>query len=129
MKQKLTQFAQAVGADIKALNAGKADKSELVAINQAVEALQNREQGVTEQTVIQKITESISQLKSELLGGEGLDETLDTLKELGDKLKELGGNGELSQAITEKLTELKSQIDEAKDVGDLLQTYNEAKGA
>lgn len=128
--QKFTAFVQAVGTDIKELQNQKANKTELTEkfdqLNQVVQGLQSRAEGVTEQVVIEKITA----LKNELLGGEGLDETLDTVKELGDKLKEMRDDQTISGAITAKLTELKEQIDAVKDalrIDDLVQVYNTAK--
>lgn len=128
MKSKLTAFATAVGEDIKDLRESKANKTDLQEINQTIQALQSREQGLNEQAVILKIEQAISAVKSELLGGEGLDATLDTLKEIGDKIKELASS-DVGEAVTQKLTELKQQIDEIKDVGDLVRIYNESKGA
>lgn len=126
---KFIAFVQAVGADFKALNQDKADKTELEQkfnqLNEVITGLQSRENGVTEQMVTQKITE----LKNELFGGE-LDETLDTLKEIGDKLKELSDDSTISGAITEKLTELRGLIDQVKkdnEIDDLVQIYNTAK--
>lgn len=63
---KLTQFAQAVGADIKAINAELASKA-------------------TQEGLTQAIAEAKTTLKSEILG-EGVPEQLDTLKELGQKV-------------------------------------------
>lgn len=126
---KFIAFVQAVGADFKTLNQDKADKTELEQkfnqLNEVITGLQSRENGVTEQVVTQKITE----LKNELFGGE-LDETLDTLKEIGDKLKELSDDNTISGAITEKLTELRGLIDQVKkdnEIDDLVQIYNTAK--
>lgn len=125
--QKFVAFVQAVGADIKNLNENKVNKTELTEkynqLNEAVQALQRKESGVTEQVVTQKISE----LKNELLGGEGLDETLDTLKELGEKLKELKEDDSISAAITQKLTELNDKIEAQAISDDLVQVYTAAK--
>lgn len=125
--QKFAAFVQAVGADIKNLNENKVNKDELTEkynqLNEAVQALQRKESGVTEQVVTQKISE----LKNELLGGEGLDETLDTLKELGEKLKELKEDDSISAAITQKLTELNEKIEAQAISDDLIQIYTAAK--
>lgn len=125
--QKFVAFVQAVGADIKNLNENKVNKTELTEkynqLNEAVQALQSKESGVTEQVVTQKISE----LKNELLGGEGLDETLDTLKELGEKLKELKEDDSISAAITQKLTELNEKIEAQAISDDLVQVYTAAK--
>lgn len=125
--QKFVAFVQAVGADIKNLNENKVNKDELTEkynqLNEAVQALQRKESGVTEQVVTQKISE----LKNELLGGEGLDETLDTLKELGEKLKELKEDDSISAAITQKLTELNDKIEAHSVSDDLVQVYTAAK--
>lgn len=123
IKQALEQFSQAVGTDIKQLTNEKADKTELA---QKFDELQSVIAGKSSDTQA-KINEAITALKNELLGGD-VDETLDTLKEIGEKLKELGESGTVAGAITEKLTELKSQIDEVANA-DLVAIYNQAKGA
>lgn len=48
-------------------------------------------------------------LKNELMGGE-LDAQLDTLKELGDKLKEIEGDESIKGAILQKFTEINGKI-------------------
>ena len=76
--------------------------------------------GITEQ----QLNEAIQRAKSDILG-EGVPENLDTLKEIADKIATL--NGDTSEAIVVKLTELGQKIDAVTDV-DYLAAYNEAKG-
>lgn len=101
--EKLLAFAQAVGVDVKTLN-------------EKVATLTN--------TVGSLPTNSdLNALKNEMLGGVGAE--YDTLKEIADKLAELGSS-EVSGAILEKFNELKQRWTALESV-DLLQTYNTAK--
>lgn len=106
--QKLIDFAQAVGADIKRLN------EQLSALPQSTQ--------ITEQ-----LTALETKIKRDLFGGD-LDEAYDTFKELADKLKDLDGN--IGAAITEKLTEMRREIDAIKSTSnvDYLAIYRRAKG-
>ena len=73
---KLHDFAQAVGADIKEIKtalAGKAEKGEVTA------------NGITQD----QLNTAIQGVKTAILG-EGVPEELDTLKEIADKITELG---------------------------------------
>lgn len=117
--QKITAVIQAIGADIKALKAQD---------SQASQALEQAKQ---------ELTQAINQAKNEILGGAS-DQTLDTIKEIADKLKELEQDDSISGAITQKLTEYKSLIDElsqkvtaleSDSLGDLTTIYTQAKGA
>ena len=76
--EKLAQFAQAVGADVKEIKttlASKADKSEL---GQA---------GITQQ----QLDTAIQGVKTAILG-EGVPEELDTLKEIAEKIQAGGSS-------------------------------------
>ncbi|QPB42243.1 hypothetical protein [Rodentibacter haemolyticus] len=110
--QKLVLFAQAVGADIKALT-------------KRIDDLINQPAQVDLTQVREEITQAINGLRNQLAGGE-LDESLDTLKEIADKLKE---DSNVAVAITQKLTELNGKITalEQEINLDLLTTYNQAK--
>ncbi|MGX2951614.1 hypothetical protein ACWIUA_12080 [Ursidibacter sp. B-7004-1] len=120
--QKLTAFAQAVGADYKELKG---------LISQVQSTLAELPQSNAVSTQIQQ---AITALKNELMGGE-LDEQLDTLKELVDKLKELQNDDSVAGAVTQKLTELKQKIEtvetaiNALNTADFVQIYQTAKGA
>ncbi|MGX2968818.1 hypothetical protein ACWIVU_00595 [Ursidibacter arcticus] len=119
--QKLTAFAQAVGTDYKELKG---------LITQIQTALAELPQSNAVSTQIQQ---AITALKNELMGGE-LDEQLDTLKELGNKLKELQNDGTVAGAITQKLSELKQKIEGLETAfNGLIETnfveiYQQAKG-
>lgn len=107
--EKLTQFAQAVGADVKEIKttlASKADKSEI------------GQGGITQQ----QLDTAIQGVKTAILG-EGVSEELDTLKEIAEKLRE-GGSSD--SAIVAKLTELGQKITDLENL-DLVATYNTAK--
>nr|DAG06311.1 MAG TPA: hypothetical protein [Siphoviridae sp. ctC4e1] len=107
--EKLTQFAQAVGTDIKEIKttlATKADKSEL---GQA---------GITQQ----QLETAIAGVKTAILG-EGVPEELDTLKEIAEKIQ---AGGSSDSAIVQKLTELGQKFTDLENTN-FLQIYNDAK--
>ena len=96
--EKLTQFAQAVGADVKEIKttlANKADKSET----------------------------AIAGVKTAILG-EGVPEELETLKEIADRIA--NGAGSADQAIVSKMTELGQKFTDLENT-DFVQVYNNAK--
>lgn len=102
--EKLTQFATAVGTDIKAINTQLATKA-------------------TQESVTQAIAEVKSAIKSEILG-EGVSEQLDTLKELADAITNMNASAE--NAIVEKLANHGNQLDNIANL-DLVATYTAAK--
>ncbi|HFI0264684.1 TPA: hypothetical protein ACGOYV_001059 [Streptococcus suis] len=102
--EKLTQFATAVGTDIKAINAQLATKA-------------------TQESVTQAIAEVKSAIKSEILG-EGVPEQLDTLKEIAEAVSAMNTNAE--NAIVEKLANHGNQLDAIANL-DLVATYTAAK--
>ena len=105
--EKLTQFAQAVGADVKEIKttlANKADKSEL---GQA---------GITQQ----QLDTAIQGVKTAILG-EGVPEELDTLREIADLIA--NGAGSADQAIVSKICQ---KITDLENI-DFAQIYNTAK--
>lgn len=102
--EKLTQFATAVGTDIKAINTELASKA-------------------TQESVTQAISEAKTTIKSEILG-EGVPEQLDTLKEIADSISAM--NGEAEQAIVQKIAELGQKVDAIANL-DLVATYTAAK--
>lgn len=109
--EKLTQFAQAVGADIKEIKTtltSKADKSEL---GQA---------GITQQ----QLDTAIQGVKTAILG-EGVPEELDTLKEIAEKIQ---AGGSSDSAIVQKLTELGQKFTDLENT-DFVQIYRTAKEA
>lgn len=105
-ENKLEAVVVAIGTDIKNLRKAVNDKEAGA--------------GITEQ----QLNEVIQRAKADILG-EGVPESLDTLKEIADKIATLGGD--TSGAIVTKLTELGQKIDAVADV-DYLAAYNEAKG-
>ena len=107
--EKLTQFAQAVGADVKEIKttlANKADKSEI------------GQGGITQQ----QLDTAIAGVKTAILG-EGVPEDLDTLKEIAEKIK---AGGSSDSAIVSKLTELGQKFTDLESV-DLVAEYTTAK--
>ena len=107
--EKLTQFAQVVGADVKEIKttlANKADKSEL---GQA---------GITQQ----QLETAIQGVKTAILG-EGVPEELDTLKEIAEKIQ---AGGSSDSAIVQKLTELGQKFTDLENT-DFVQIYTTAK--
>lgn len=108
--QKLEQFAQAVGADVKEIKttlANKADKSEV------------GQGGITQQ----QLETAIAGVKTAILG-EGVPEELDTLKEIADRIA--NGAGSADQAIVSKMTELGQKFTDLENT-DFVQVYNNAK--
>lgn len=105
-ENKLEAVVVAIGTDIKNLRKAINDKEAGA--------------GITEQ----QLNEAIQRVKSDILG-EGVPESLDTLKEIADKIATLGGD--TSGAIVAKLTELGQKIDNVTDA-DYLAAYNRAKG-
>lgn len=105
-ENKLEAVVVAIGTDIKNLRKAVNDKEAGA--------------GITEQ----QLNEAIQRAKTDILG-EGVPESLDTLKEIADKIATL--NGDTSGAIVAKLTELGLKIDAVADV-DYLAAYNQAKG-
>lgn len=105
-ENKLEAVVVAIGTDIKNLRKAVNDKEAGA--------------GITEQ----QLNEVIQRAKADILG-EGVPESLDTLKEIADKIATLGGD--TSGAIVTKLTELGQKIDAVADV-DYLAAYNQAKG-
>lgn len=107
--EKLTQFAQAVGADVKEIKttlATKADKSEI------------GQGGITQQ----QLETAIAGVKTAILG-EGVPEELDTLKEIAEKIQ---AGGSSDSAIVSKLTELGGKITDLENTN-FVQIYNDAK--
>ncbi|HFU4448711.1 TPA: hypothetical protein ACGO91_000898 [Streptococcus suis] len=102
--EKLTQFATAVGTDIKAINAQLATKA-------------------TQESVTQAISEVKTTIKSEILG-EGVPEQLDTLKEIADAVTNMNSSAE--SAIVEKLADHGNQLDSIANL-DLVSAYTAAK--
>lgn len=105
-ENKLEAVVVAIGTDIKNLRKAINDKEAGA--------------GITEQ----QLNEAIQRVKSDILG-EGVPESLDTLKEIADKIAAL--DGDTSGAIVAKLTELGLKINAVADV-DYLAAYNQAKG-
>lgn len=107
--EKLTKFAQAVGADVKDIKAQlltKADKSEV------------GQGGITQQ----QLETAIAGVKTAILG-EGVPEELDTLKEIAEKIK-AGENPD--SAIVSKMTELGQKLTDLENTN-FVQIYTAAK--
>lgn len=102
--EKLTQFAQAVGQDVKQIKLDVADKASTSAMTQA-------------------IAQAKTDVKAEILG-EGVPEQLDTLKEIADHITATGGSTD--SAIVSKMTELGQKFTDLETT-DLVSAYNSAK--
>lgn len=138
LKSEITKFATAVGKDQKQTKESIGELSELSTANksslvQAVNELFSLVGSASSSSSVQEqIQSAISALRNELLG-EGADEALDTLKEIGDKLKELEGDESVSAAILQKFTEVNKEISDIKEqikefsLVDFEQIYNTAK--
>ena len=101
---KLIAFAQALGADSKAMK-------------QLVDTK------IDNDTLMQAIEQAKTAVKNDILG-EGVPENLDTLKEIAEKIASL--SGDVETAVVQKLADLGRRIDEFANV-DLVATYNAAK--
>ena len=107
--ERMTKFAQAVGADVKEIKttlATKADKSEI------------GQGGITQQ----QLDTAIQGVKTAILG-EGVPEELDTLKEIAEKIQ---AGGSSDSAIVQKLTELGQKFTDLENT-DFVQIYTTAK--
>ena len=107
--ERMTKFAQAVGADVKEIKttlATKADKSEI------------GQGGITQQ----QLDTAIAGVKTAILG-EGVPEELDTLKEIAEKIQ---AGGSSDSAIVQKLTELGQKFTDLENT-DFVQIYTSAK--
>lgn len=108
--EKMTQFVQAVGADVKEIKttlANKADKSEI------------SQGGITQQ----QLDTAIAGVKTAILG-EGVPEELDTLKEIAERIS--NGAGSADQAIVSKMTELGQKFTDLENTN-FVQIYTDAK--
>ena len=101
---KLIAFAEALGADNKTIMQLLAAKVDMATLTQAIEQA--------------KIA-----VKAEILG-EGVPETLDTLKEIATAIS--GMSGDTEGAVVKQLAELGTRLDAFANL-DLVSTYNTAK--
>ena len=101
---KLIAFAQALGADSKAMK-------------QLVDTK------IDNDTLMQAIEQAKTAVKNDILG-EGVPENLDTLKEIAEKIASL--SGDVETAVVQKLADLGRRIDGFANL-DLVATYNAAK--
>lgn len=101
---KLIAFAQALGADNKAMKQLVDTKIDNATLMQAIELAKTA-------------------VKNDILG-DGVPENLDTLKEVAEKIASL--SGDVETAVVQKLADLGRRIDEFANL-DLVATYNAAK--
>lgn len=101
---KLTEFARTLGEDNKRVN----------------EELKTK---VSTSAMTQAITQAKTEVKAEILG-EGTPENLDTLKEIADKITNMGQDE--NGALLGKVTEVSGRVDQIANL-DLVATYNQAK--
>ena len=101
---KLIAFAQALGADSKAMK-------------QLVDTK------IDNDTLMQAIEQAKIAVKNDILG-DGIPENLDTLKEIAEKIASV--SGDVETAVVQKLADLGRRIDEFANL-DLVATYNAAK--
>ena len=101
---KLIAFAQALGADNKAM---------MQLINTKIDNA----------TLMQAIEQAKTAVKNDILG-DGVPENLDTLKEIATMIA--GMSGDTEGAVVQKLADLGNRIDSIANL-DLVATYNAAK--
>ena len=109
--ENLKSLINAIGTDVKKINttlATKADKSEI------------GQGGITQQ----QLEAAIASVKTAILG-EGVQEELDTLKEIAEKIK-AGENPD--SAIVSKMTELGQKLTDLETT-DFVQIYTTAKNS
>lgn len=88
--------------------------------------------GSQDKAIIALIEQKITQLKSDLLGGD-VAADLDTLRELADAVRNLKSGETMPEKLIQKITEFKSSLDElAKEVEslksmDLMSAYQKGK--
>ena len=107
--EKLTQFAQAVGADVKEIKTTLATKADESEIGQG---------GITQQ----QLDTAIQGVKTAILG-EGVPEELDTLKEIAEKIQ---AGGSSDSASVSKMTELGQKFTDLENT-DFVQISTPAK--
>lgn len=101
---KLIAFAEALGADNKTIMQLLAAKVDMATLTQAIE-------------------QAKTAVKAEILG-EGVPESLDTLKEIATAIS--GMSGDTEGAVVKKLAELGTRLDTFANL-DLVSAYNAAK--
>ena len=101
---KLIAFAEALGADNKLIMQLLANKVDTTALTQAIE-------------------QAKAAVKAEILG-DGVPESLDTLKEIATMISSM--NGEAETAVVKKLADLGTRLDTFASL-DLVAKYNAAK--
>lgn len=101
---KLIAFASAVGAD---------NKTMMQLINTKIDNA----------TLTQAIEQAKTAVKAEILG-DGVPENLDTLKEIAEKITNMGQDE--NSALLGKVTEVSGRVDQIANL-DLVATYNQAK--
>ena len=101
---KLIEFARVLGVDHKKL-----------------ENLINTK--IDNATLMQAIEQAKTAVKNDILG-EGVPENLDTLKEIADKITNMGEDA--NGALLGKVTEVSGRVDQIAHL-DLVATYNQAK--
>lgn len=88
--------------------------------------------GTQDKAIIALIEQKITQLKSDLLGGD-VAADLDTLRELADAVRNLKTGETMPEKLIQKITEFKSSLDElTKEVAslksmDLMSAYEKGK--
>lgn len=123
---RLTQFATAVGADVKALR--NQDEQTLTIVRNVMAQLELLKTQTRNIPSTQVIDEKITALKNELFGGD-VDAALDTFKELGDKLKALESDESIKGAVITKFAEISEELTACKTAlqADLVEIYERAK--
>lgn len=111
---KLTEFATAVGKDIKEI---KGDLSTKLSASDIVDKVSTSEMN-------QAIATAKSEIKNEILG-DGVPEELDTLKEIAESLRT---GGDTNAEIVRKLAELGGRVKLVEDL-DPLTVYQTAKSS
>lgn len=124
--EKLIQFANAVGADVKSLK--NQDEQTLTIVRNVMAQIELLKMQTRNIPSTEVIDEKITSLKNELFGGD-VDAALDTFKELGDKLKALESDESIKGAVLNKFAEISEELTACKTAleTDLVEIYELAK--
>lgn len=140
MATKIEQFAQAVGADIKAL---KLKDDEIIALIGTLSTLKTTAKGSVAAAInelydnlatataggvtISQVEQKIKTAIDSLVGG--ADSAYDTLKELQTLFEKIQSSDDFSTALTQRLTEINQKITTVEGLvgGDPLTAYTTAR--
>lgn len=133
---KLTQFAQAVGTDIKNIKTTignmssltTTEKNNLVGALNELAALINNSGSISGSQVDTKISQAIATFEAKIMGGQVAEE-LDTLREIATKIGEIVSKDATQDALLQTLNTLDTRLQALEQVEavDYLAAYTTAR--